>query len=75
MPQASLLALLTAYRTQIDWLLVQAEEFETAQRKVSGQVGGKDADLSSSFAAEYRHRAGNMEAILQAYDRLHARGL
>jgi hypothetical protein len=27
-----------------------------------------------AVAAFYRHKAGNMQAIMQAYDRLHAKG-
>jgi hypothetical protein len=73
MPQASLNALLVAYRCEIDWLLTQAVEFESGARKVSGRIGGKEFDLSPNIAAEYRHKAGNMQAILAAYDRLHAR--
>ena len=73
MPQASLNAMLVAYQAQIDWLLVQAEEFETGQRKVSGSIGGRDVDISPNYSAEYRHRAGNMQAILKAYERLHAK--
>jgi hypothetical protein len=75
MPQASLNALIVAYQAQIDWLLVQAEEFETGQRKAFGKVGGEDVDISSNYAAEYRHKAGNMQAIMQAYERLHAKGI
>ena len=74
MPQASLHALIVAYQAQIEWLLTQAEEFETGQRKVTGRIGGKEVDLSANIAAEYRHKAGNMRAIMQAYERLHAKG-
>jgi hypothetical protein len=31
-------------------------------------------DISPNIAAGYRHKAGNMQAIMQAYDRLHAKG-
>ncbi len=74
MPQASLNALIVAYRAQIDWLLAQADEFEAGLRKVTGKVGGQEVDISAAFAAEYRHKAGNMQAILQAFERLHATG-
>jgi hypothetical protein len=74
MPQASLHALIVAYQSQIGWLLTQAEEFENGQRKVSGKIGGKEVDISPNIAAEYRHKAGNMQAIMQAYERLHAKG-
>jgi hypothetical protein len=72
MPVASLNALLAAYRAQIDWLVTQAEEFESGQRKVSGRVGGAEVDLSASYAGDYRHKAGSMQATLDAYDKLHA---
>ena len=74
MPQASLNALVTAYQAQIDWLLTQAAEFESGERKVSGHLRGKEIDLSPNIAAEYRHKAGNMQAVLEAYERLHAKG-
>ena len=74
MPQASLHALIIAYRAQTEWLIAQAEEFESGQRKVCGRVGGKEEDISANYAAEYRHKAGNMKAILEAYERLHAKG-
>ena len=73
MPQASLHALIGAYQAQINWLLTQAAEFESGQRTVSGRIGGKEVDISTNIAAEYRHKAGNMEAIMQAYWRLHAK--
>jgi hypothetical protein len=75
MPQASLNALLIAYQSEIAWLIAQAEEFETGQRKVTGKIAGQEVDISSNYAAEYRHKAGNMQAILEAYDLLHARGV
>ena len=73
MPQASLNALIDAYQAQIDWLLRQAEEFDKAERRVMADMGGKAIDLSPNIAAEYRHKAGNMQAILEAYERLHAK--
>ena len=72
MPKASLHALLVAYQAQIEWLLAQAEDFESGARKVTGTFSGKEVDISPNIAAEYRHKAGNMEAILEAYERLHA---
>jgi len=73
MPKASLHALIVAYQAQIDWLIAQAADFESGARKVTGRIGGKDVDISPNIAAEYRHKAGNMEAIMQAYERLHAK--
>ena len=73
MPKASLQAVIAAYQAQIDWLLTQAADFESGDRRVSGRIGGKEVDISPNIAAEYRHKAGNMQAILEAYDRLHAK--
>jgi hypothetical protein len=73
MPQASLHALILAYQAQIDWLLTQAAEFESGGRKLTGLMRGTEIDLTPNIVAEYRHKAGNMQAILQAYERLHAK--
>ena len=75
MPKASLYALIAAYQAQIEWLITQATELESGERKVMAHVRGQDIDLSSNIAAEYRHKAGNMQAILEAYERLHAKGI
>jgi hypothetical protein len=74
MPQASLNALLVAYQAQIDWLLTQAAEYESGERRLTGGMRGKEVDLSANIAAEYRHKARNMQAILEGYERLHAKG-
>jgi len=74
MPKASLYALIGAYQAQIEWLITQATELECGERKITGQLNRHEIDLSEITAAEYRHRAGNMQAILEAYERLHAKG-
>ena len=71
MPQASLNALMVAYRNQADWLLAQAKEFETGTRKVTGLMRGKEVDLTANLAAEYLHKARNLVAIIEIYERLH----
>jgi hypothetical protein len=70
MPLAqALAALTTAYRKQCRWLLARAEEFESGKIKVfSG-----DQDVTEQTAIDYRHCAGNLEAIIIAYERLNAR--
>jgi len=42
---------------------------------VTGRVAGKEVDVSQAYANEYRHKAGNLEAVLQAFERLHAEEL
>lgn len=59
MPQvAPLDALLDAYRSEIGWLLAKAKEFEEKQPLV---------------AADYIHRARNLQAIIQGYERVNAK--
>jgi len=74
MPIVSQEHLILAYKHQIEWLLALAEEFEGGARRVMGSVAGKEIDLTPNVAAECRHRAGNMQAVLQAYERLHSHG-
>ena len=73
MPRASEEHLLLAYKHQIDWLLELADELESGARRVLGNVGGEEVDLAPNLAAECRHRAGNMQAVLVAYERLHTK--
>jgi len=70
MPLAkALAALTTAYRAQCKWLLERAEEFESGRVKVFAQ----DQDITAQAAIDYRHCAGNLEAVIIAYERLQAR--
>lgn len=71
MPQASLNALLSAYLDQAAWLEASATEYENGTRRVLAENG---MDLSKEAAIELRHKAGNMRAIIAAYERLHAKG-
>ena len=71
MPQASLNAMVVAYGDLAKWLLAQAEDFETGDRKLVARMRGYNLDLTANYVAEYRHKANNLLAILQAYERLH----
>ena len=55
---AALAALLQAYREQIDWLIEKARDYEQAQPLV---------------AADYLHRAHNLQATIDGYERLNAK--
>ena len=74
MPEVALKALRVAYRNQAEWLLAQAEQFESGARKVTGQMRGKELDITSNIAAEYRHKARNLIAVMEIYERLHSAG-
>ena len=71
MPQASLNALVAAYRNQAEWLFAQAKELESGARRVIGLMRGKEVDLTANVAAEYLHKARNLIAIIEIYERLH----
>ena len=73
MPQAALDALLKSYREQALWLLTQAVDFESGRRKLIAEIDERSIDLSDQTALEYRHKAGNLHAVIAAYERLHAK--
>lgn len=66
---AALLALKACYLEQVQWLYERAVEYETGAVKVFHQ----GEDVTEQAAIDYRHRAGNMEAIIRAYERLDAK--
>ena len=74
MPQASLNAMVIAYGDIAKWLLAQAEHFEAGDRKIVAHMRGQNLDLTANYVAEYRHKARNLLAILQAYERLNPQG-
>jgi hypothetical protein len=55
---AALELLLQAYRDEIVWLMTRAKEYEAENALV---------------AADYLHRAKNLEAIIEGYERLNAK--
>ena len=58
--QAALAALLDAYREEVTWLLERAEELVKQEPEA---------------ANIYVHRARNLQAVLDGYERLQAKGL
>ena len=74
MPLAIALEALKAwYLDQCKWLRARAAEFETGTIKVTHSSDGQVTDVTAQTAREYRHRAGNLEVIIQAYERLDAK--
>jgi hypothetical protein len=67
-------ALKAAYRGQCSWLLAWAQDLETGGTTIVRRVHGADVDVTAETALDYRHRAGNLEAIIVAYERLDAKG-
>ena len=71
-PSVALDVLKAAYRAQSAWLLASALELEAGDARVLRRVEGKEVDVSAQTAIDYRHRAGNLELIIQSYERLDA---
>src|SRR5205823_6480804 len=69
MPQASLDALVVAYRDLANWLMAHASELESGDRKMTAHIRGRDMDLTANYVAEYRHKANILMAILDALER------
>ena len=67
-------ALKAAYRGQCAWLLAWAQDLETGNVKIVRRVNGSDVDVTAETARDYRHRAGNLEAVIVGYERLDAKG-
>jgi len=67
-------ALKAAYRGQCAWLLAWAQELETGNTRIVRWVHGKDVDITAETAVDYRRRAGDLEAVIVAYERLDAKG-
>jgi hypothetical protein len=71
MPLAfALEALKAAYRGQCSWLSAWSKELEAGEIRVIRRTNGSDVDITDQTAADFRHRAGNLEGIIVAYERL-----
>jgi hypothetical protein len=66
-------ALKAAYRGQCSWLVAWAAELEAGGIQVISKSNRTDIDITAQTAADYRHRAANLESILAAYERLAAK--
>jgi len=62
--------MIVAYRDLADWLLAHAAELETGERRIVAHMRGQETDLTPNYVVEYRHKANNLLAILQAYERV-----
>ncbi|HEY4275995.1 MAG TPA: hypothetical protein VGM68_10955 [Rhizomicrobium sp.] len=72
MPDTAFQALKIACRHQIHWLNAQATAYEQgrAQHIEIGANGG--SEISENVAEQFRHQANNLQAVIDAYERLRA---
>ena len=51
-------------------MLSQAEEYETGKSQITTREGAQVINRSQEIAFDLRHRAGNLRALIAAYERL-----
>jgi uncharacterized protein YecT (DUF1311 family) len=70
MPEKALELLKAAYREQMAWMHARAEEYETGKAQHHEMQGNAVHNKSTELAAELRHRANNLQAVIDSYERL-----
>ena len=63
-------AIVRALQEQSAWMLSQAEEYETGKSQITTSDGTQVINRSEEIAFDLRHRAGNLRALIAAYERL-----
>ena len=63
-------AIVRALQDQSAWMLSQAEEYETGRSQITTSDGQQVINRSQEIAIDLRRRAGNLQALTAAYDRL-----
>ena len=61
------------YRSHCAWMLNHAAEYEQGVTLHMTRSGGQMMNDSLSIAADFRHRAGNLHALIIAYERWDAK--
>jgi hypothetical protein len=75
MPDTAFQALKDACRRQIDWLHAQASAYEQGSARHIQTRAGTSQDVSADIAGEFRHQANNLQAVIDACERLRARDM
>jgi hypothetical protein len=70
MPEKALEMLKAAYREQVAWMHARAEEYESGKTQHHEMQGSNVQNKSAELAAELRHRANNLQAVIDSYERL-----
>lgn len=74
MPDIALRALKQACERQVTWLQARAEGYEQGRCRHLEIENGQTRDRSQDVAEQFRHQAGNLQAVMDAYERLLAKG-
>jgi hypothetical protein len=70
MPDKGLAALKQAYQQHVEWMHTHAEKLETGKVQHLEQDGHLVVNRSQELAEDFRHRANNLLALIEAYERL-----
>ena len=63
----------TSLEAQQAWLTARADELQSGALKAILPRDGGDVDVSAAMAEDYRHRANNLQTVIQCYERMRAR--
>lgn len=70
MPDSVLNSLKHACHQQIVWLQTHASAYEDGRCQHLEICDGVEADKSAEIAEQFRHQANNLQAVMDAYERL-----
>lgn len=70
MPDIALQALKQACHRQVTWLQARADAYEQGKCRHLEIENGQSCDRSQDVAEQFRHQAANLQAVMDAYERL-----
>jgi hypothetical protein len=60
---------LDAFQSECMWLRHYLSRIEAGELKITRDGDGRAEDVTLQVAGDYRHRLGNLEGFIQAYER------
>jgi hypothetical protein len=73
MPDIAFQSLKQACHQQVLWLQAHAAEYERGKCQLLESCDGAIKDKSAEIAEQFRHQANNLQAVIDAYERLVAK--
>jgi hypothetical protein len=74
MPENPLTTLKAAYLNHVHWMHSHAADLESGKSQHHVAEGTLIVNKSAELAEEFRHRANNLLAMIEAYERLSEKG-
>jgi hypothetical protein len=70
MPDKALAALKAAYKQHVEWMHSHAEKLEAGNFQHLDNNSGTAVNKSVELAQDFHHRANNLDALIEAHERL-----